>query len=142
MIHQFTVEVSAALLEFMTNDVPLTIEATGAERMPCVPPGVLHDTMMIEPVATTVVETVTVPATSVAVPIEAFEPVAIFSLFPAVVRATLPVTSRKSVGVPVPFTITFPSSLVASASTHSAYLLVSVGVFNPHPDEVVGAPAM
>ena len=101
MIHQFTVLVSLALLLLMTNDVALVILATGAESMPCVPPGVLQLTMIMLPVATAVVFTVTVPATRVAVPMLALLPVAIFSLLPGVVRDMLPVTSTASVGAVV-----------------------------------------
>ena len=82
---QFTVDVSVPLLELITKDVPLTIDATGADKNPCVPPGVLHVRKITLDDDTAVVDTVTVPPTSVAVPILAFDPVAILSLFPAVV---------------------------------------------------------
>lgn len=101
MIHQFTVDVSAALLEFMTNEVAAVMLATGADRKPCVPPGVLQETKIVLPAATAVVFTVTVPATRVAVPMLAFAPVAILILFPADNRARFPVISTLSVGAVV-----------------------------------------
>ena len=85
MMSQFTVDVSVPLLELITKDVPFTIDATGADKNPCVPPGVLHVRKITLDDDTAVVDTVTVPPTSVAVPILAFDPVAILSLFPAVV---------------------------------------------------------
>ena len=53
----------------MTKDVSSTIDPDGADRKPCVPPGVLTDTMIFAPVLTLASATVTVPATSVAVPL-------------------------------------------------------------------------
>ena len=44
IIVQFTVLVSAPLLELITKEVAFVIDADGTERMPCVPPGVLHVT--------------------------------------------------------------------------------------------------
>ena len=44
IIVQFTVLVSAPLLELITKEVAFVIDADGTERMPCVPPGVLHAT--------------------------------------------------------------------------------------------------
>lgn len=91
MINQFTVDVSAALDELMTKEVPATIEAVGADKTPCVPPGVLAERKILDEAVTAVVETVTVPAVmATEVPIEAFAPVAIESLLPAVPSTTLP----------------------------------------------------
>lgn len=75
MIHQLTVEVSVLELELITKDVPLTIEPVGADKNPCVPPGVLTVTKIMELEVTAVVLTVAVPATSVAVPIDLLLPV-------------------------------------------------------------------
>lgn len=84
---------SDALDELMTNEVALVIDPAGADKKPCVPPGVLQVRNISLEDVTAVVDTVTVPATSVAVPSEALVPVAIFSLFPAVVSDRFPVTS-------------------------------------------------
>ena len=77
----------------MTNDVPFTMLATGTDKNPCTPPAVLQVRNILLEDVTAVVDTVTVPATSVAVPSDAFVPVAIFSLFPEVVSDRFPVTS-------------------------------------------------
>lgn len=74
------VEVSAPFDELITKEVPVTIFAEGTEINPAVPPGVLMLTIMMLPVVTAVVFTITSPATNVAVPILAFAPVAIFNL--------------------------------------------------------------
>lgn len=84
---------SDALDELMTNEVALVIDPAGADKKPCVPPGVLQVRNILLEDVTAVVDTVTVPATSVAVPNDAFVPVAIFSLFPEVVSDRFPVTS-------------------------------------------------
>ena len=52
----------------ITNDVEATIEATGADKCPTAPPGVFLETKTRDPASTADVETVTVPATRVAVP--------------------------------------------------------------------------
>ena len=83
MIIQFTVDVSVPLLELITKDVAFTI--VPLERNPCVPPGVSQVRKIVLEDDTAVVDTVTVPPTSVAVPMLAFGPVAILSLLPAVV---------------------------------------------------------
>ena len=114
MIIQLTVLVSSIALELITKDVPLTIDAAGADKKPCVPPGVLQVRKIVLPVATAVVDTVTVPATRVAVPMLALLPVAIFNLFPAVVSEIFPATDSFSAGDVVPMP-TFPLCLISIA---------------------------
>lgn len=82
--------VSVALVELITNDVLAVILAVGTLRKPCVPPGVATVMNILLDAVTAVVLTVTVPPTSVDVPIEAFDPVVIFILLPAVVNSRLP----------------------------------------------------
>lgn len=94
--------VSVPLLELMTNDVPATILAVGASRLPTVPPAVFLDTKMTLLAVTAVVLIVIVPPVMAAdVPTLALDPVAIFILLPAVKSATFPVTSTLSVGTVV-----------------------------------------
>lgn len=102
MMIQLTVDVSAMLLELITKEVALTIDPVGAESHPCTPAGVLQVRKMKLEDDTAVVDTVTVPPTSVAVPMLEFGPVAILSLFPAVVSCTFPATERASAGAFVP----------------------------------------
>jgi hypothetical protein len=93
-IHQLTVDVSDALDELITKLVLAIMDAVGAERTPCVPPGVLTVRKILEEAVTAVVATVMVPAVIAAeVPIEAFDPVAILSLFPAVPKTTFPLVA-------------------------------------------------
>ena len=69
------------------------IEPVGADNIPCVPPGVFTVKKILEFDVTAVVEIVIEPAVMAAeTPIEAFEPVAINNLFPAVPRDKFPVT--------------------------------------------------
>lgn len=85
---------SAALEELITNEVAATMEAVGADRVPCVPPGVLTVRNILEEAVTAVVAIVTEPAVmATEVPIEAFAPVAIESLLPAVDKTRLPLVA-------------------------------------------------
>ena len=91
MIHQFTVDVSVLLDELITKLVPATINAVGADKTPGVPPTVFVVRNIFELAVTAVVLTVVVPATiAELVPIDAFVPVAIDILFPAVGNDKLP----------------------------------------------------
>lgn len=112
MMNQFTVDVSPLSLELMTKEVALVILASGTDRCPSVPPVVLRLMNIFEDEVTAVVLTVTVPATRVAVPTLAFDPVAILILLPAVVRLRFPVMSTASVGVPVAPKAVFPTKLL------------------------------
>ncbi len=92
MIIQLTVDVSLAS-ESITKLVPATIEPTGADRFPKVPPGVFLVSNMIEFAVTAVVGMVIVPGvpeSAADVPTEALAPVAIDSLLPAVLRTKSP----------------------------------------------------
>jgi len=129
MIHQLTVLVSVTDDELITKDVPLTIDAAGADRKPCVPPGVLQVRNIVLPVATAVVDTVTVPATRVAVPMLAFDPVAILSLLPAVVNSTLPATDSFSAGAFVPMPTRLSSRTTSAAVEVVPPLFVTISEY-------------
>ena len=91
-----TVDRSEPLEQTISKLVPGTIEPVGAEIIPGVPPVVLYVRKIIELAVTAVVETVVVPPPKVAVPTEAFAPVAIVSLLPAVPRTTFPLVAVMS----------------------------------------------
>ena len=85
---QSMVLVSVALELLMVNEVPAL---RVYERWPTVPPVVARESRMRELAVTNVLLTVTVPATSVELPIAALVPSLISSLLPAVVKLRLPV---------------------------------------------------
>lgn len=87
MIHAI-VDVSAPEEEVMVNEVPATRAET--YRNPGVPPLDWLVKKIRDDAATAVVDTVTEPAISVAVPILALLPSLIYSPEPAVVMAILP----------------------------------------------------
>jgi hypothetical protein len=94
MINQFTVEVSVLLEEAIAKDVPAMMEAVGADNVPGVPPRVFAERKILELAVTAVVLMTMAPAVIAAeVPREAFEPVAIESLFPAVPRTKFPLVA-------------------------------------------------
>jgi hypothetical protein len=88
------------LVDVIVKLVLLVIALTNS--LPTVPPGdwIVRKILELELLAF-VVETVTVPFTSVAVPIVALDPVVILRPLPPEIN-TLPVTSKFSVGVDVP----------------------------------------
>jgi hypothetical protein len=92
MMSQLTCDVSVALDELMTKLTPAVIVPT--ERVPTVPPTVELVRKINELAVTAVVATVIVPATIAAdLPTEAFAPVAICNLFPAVLKTRLPLVA-------------------------------------------------
>lgn len=94
MMSQLTVDESVLLLEVITKWTPALIEPSGADKVPGVPPRVFAVKKMMDDAVTAVVEMVIVPSVIAAlVPIEAFEPVAIASLFPAVPKTRFPLVA-------------------------------------------------
>jgi hypothetical protein len=86
--------VSEPLELLITKCTPAEIEAAGADNVPCVPPGVFTVKNIIELAVTAVVATVIVPPDIAdEVPIEAFDPVVIRILFPAVESIRLPLVA-------------------------------------------------
>jgi|HubBroStandDraft_1064217.scaffolds.fasta_scaffold398377_2 hypothetical protein len=117
MINQLTVDVSVELEDVITKLVPAVMLATGADKVPGVPPKVFAVSKMIELAVTAVVLIVIVPAVIAAeVPMEAFDPVAIASLFPAVPNTKFPfvaviapeVAVKVVEAVKLPVTAVFP----------------------------------
>jgi hypothetical protein len=81
--------VSSALLELITKLVPAVMLAVGADKTPCVPPGVFALRKMIEFAVTAVVDTVIVPDV-----IAAETPMASDAAVEAWIRSLLPVWAR------------------------------------------------
>ena len=66
---QATIEVSVLLVELMTKLTPAVIVPT--DKVPGVPPAVVSDKIILSPANTSALETVRVPATNVAEPVNA-----------------------------------------------------------------------
>jgi hypothetical protein len=131
--------------ELITKLVPATIDPTGTESTPGVPPIVLCTANMIDEASTAVVETVTVPDTMFAeVPMEALDPGLIISLLPIVPRVKLPlVVARKVVAVTEPGATTVEGKetttapVVGEAATWLAVPVTEVTVPAPDPPSCV-----
>ena len=88
MIHQFISLVSVTLSAFILKLVAFTILED--HNSPMLPDLFACVRNIFDPVATAVVLTVTTPATSVAVPMDAFVPVAILIFLPTVEMVKFP----------------------------------------------------
>jgi hypothetical protein len=115
-----TVDVSVLLDETISKEVPPTIEAVGAERVPGVPARVFDVRKIFDEAVTAVVDIVIAPAViATDVPIDALAPVAILILLPAVPKTRLPLVAVMAPAVAVsvvdavnePVTAVFPVAL-------------------------------
>lgn len=129
MIHQLKVDVSVLDVEVKVNPVP---SWAVIDTLPGVPPVVALEKNTFAVALQAVVATVTAPAVIAAeVPTDAFAPVAITILFPAVPKTTFPLVAviAPRVAVRVVVAVTEPGAVIAEGSERV--------IVDPEPVEVI-----